>query len=275
MQKQNRGEEICCSRILKRKDAEGIITFSKAGYLLSPGSFFTKKLYLKQNGDFIAETICFKTKICIRNSKKFLKLLQLAFGFKKGITNGSASSIPRRYCSEFIEKHLCNSVCVQPTGSLRKDIFKISNMSCQVYKITPDKLEEHYHTLYTFKSLFNRNEEANMGKVVIEFKSNTRFSKCNFVVEIEIIRKTKINVMKSIKQRLVNCLHECSIDIQRYCSYIPTLKSKAEMFPKSNMEHLLSLDLFNWKTLGFQFVTPKHESFYKQIRRKNKCLPRV
>ena len=84
-----------------------------------------------------------------------------------------------------------------------------------------------------------------------------------------------MNVKESIKQRLVNCLHECSVDIQTCCSCIPTLKSEEEMFPKSNMEHLLSLDLFNWKTHGFQLVTTKHESFYKQIRRKNKCLPKV
>ena len=128
--------------------------------------------------------------------------------------------------------------------------------------------------LPTITSLISRNEEANLGKLVIEYNSNTRFSKCNFVVEIEIIRKTKINAKESIKQRLVNCLHECSVDIQGCCSCIPTLKSKAETFRES-MEYLLSLDLFNWKTLGFQFVTPKHESFYKQIRRKNKCLPRV
>ena len=167
----------------------------------------------------------------------------------------------------------------------------ISSMSFQIYDITPDKLyditpdklyditpnkleEKKLWNLHTIKSIFTRNEEANMGKVVIGFNSNTRFSKCNFVVEIEIIRKTKINVKESIKQRLVKCLHKCSVDIQRCCSYIPTLKSKAETFRES-MEYLLNLDLFNWKTLGFQFVTPKHESFYKQIRRKNKCLPKV
>ena len=278
MQKRNIGNDICCSHILKRKDAEVVITFTKAGNLLSPGSIFTKKIYLKQNGEFIAETICYHTKVYIGKTEKLLKLLQITFESNKDICkveNGNPSSIRKRQCSEFIKKYLCNSISVQRTGTLRNDIFMISSMSFQVYDITPDKTEEKkLWNLSTIKSLISSNEEANMGKVVIEFNSNTRFSKCNFVVEIEIIRKTKINVKESIKQRLMNCLHECSFDIQRCCSCIKTLKSKAETFHES-MEYLLSLDLFSWKTLGFQFVTPKHESFYKQIRRRNKCLPRV
>ena len=279
MLKQNIGDDICCSDILKRKDAEVVITFTKAGNLLSPGPFFTKKIYLKQNGEYIAETICYHAKLYIENVDKLLKLLQLTFGSNESICkveNGNASSISKRHCSEFIKKYLCNSISVQRTETLRNDIFMISSMSFQVYDITPDKTEEK--KLWNFrsiKSLFSRNAEANLGKLVIGFNSNARLSKCNFVVEIEIIRKTKINSKESIKQRLVNCLHECSVDIHRCCSYIPTLQSKEETFPKSSMEYLLSLDLFNWKTLGFQFVTPKHESFYKQIRRKNKCLPKV
>ena len=275
MQKQN---IVCCSHILKPKDAEVVITFTKAGNLLSPGSFFTKKIYLKQNGEFIAETICYHTKVYIGKSEKLLKLLHITFESNKNICkveNVNPSSIRKRQCSEFIKQYLCNSISVQRTGTLRNDIFMNSSMSFQLYDVTPNKLEEKkLCNLPTITSLISRNEEANLGKLVIEFNSNTPFSKCNFVVEIEIIRKTKINVKESIKQRLVNCLHECSVDIQTCCSCIPTLKSKAEEFRES-MEYLLSLDLFNWKTLGFQFVTPKHESFYKQIRRKNKCLPRV
>ena len=278
MQKQNIGDDICCSHILKRKDAEAVITFTKAGNLLFPGSIFTKKIYLKQNGEFIAETICYHTKVYIGKSEKLLKLLHITFESNKNISkveNSILSSIPKRHCSEFIKKYLCNSISVKRTGSLRNDIFMISSMSFQLYDITPDKHEEKKR--WKLPTITSLNEEANLGKLAIEFTSNTRFTKCNFVVEIEIIRKTKINVKESIKQRLVNCLHECSVDIQTCCSCIPkiiTLKSKAETFRES-MEYLLSMDLFNWKTLGFQFVTPKHESFYKQIRRKNKCLPRV
>ena len=278
MQKQNIGDGIRCSHILKPKDAEVVITFTKAGNLLSPGSFFTKKIYLKQNGEFIAETICYHTKVYIGKTEKLLKLLQLTFESNKNICkveNVNPSSIRKRQCSEFIQQYLCNSISVQRTGSLRNDIFMNSSMSFQLYDVTPHKLKEKKHwNLPTISSLISRNEEANLGKLVIEFNSNNPFSKCNFVVEIEVIRKTKINVKESIKQRLVNCLHECSVDIQTCCSCIPTLKSNAEVFRES-MEYLLSLDLFNWKTLGFQFVTPKHESFYKQIRRKNKCVPRV
>ena len=91
-------------------------------------------------------------------------------------------------------------------------------MSFQLYDVTPHKLEEKkLWNLPTITSLISPNEEANLGKLVIEFNSNTRFSKRNFVVEVEIIRKTKINLKESIKQRLVNCLHECSVDIQGCC----------------------------------------------------------
>ena len=83
MQKKNIGGDICCSHILKRKDAEVVITFTKAGNLLSPGSFFTKKIYLKQNGEFIAETICYHTKVYIGKSENLLKLLHITFESNK------------------------------------------------------------------------------------------------------------------------------------------------------------------------------------------------
>ena len=85
MQKQNIGNDICCSHILKRKDAEVVITFTKAGNLLSAGSFFTKKIYLKQNGEFIAETICYHTKVYIGMSDKLLKLLHITFESNKNL----------------------------------------------------------------------------------------------------------------------------------------------------------------------------------------------
>ena len=176
MQKQNIGDDICCSHILKRKDAEVVITFTKAGNLLSPGSCFTKKIYLKQNGEFIAETIYYHTKVYIGKSEKLLKLLQIIFESNKNISkveNGNPSSIPKRHCSEFIKKCLINSMSVQRTGTLRNDIFIISSMSFQVYDITPDKTEERkLWNLPTIKSLISNNKVANLGKLVIEYNSN-------------------------------------------------------------------------------------------------------
>ena len=158
MQKQNIGDDICCSHILKHKDAEVIITFTKAGNLLSPGSVFTKKIYLKQNGEFIAETICYHTKVYIGKSEKLLKLLHITFESSKNICkveNVNPSSIPKRQCSEFIKQYLCNSISVQRIGTLRNDIFMNSSMSFQLYDITPHKLEEKKTLELTYHYIVN------------------------------------------------------------------------------------------------------------------------
>ena len=175
MQKQNIGDDICCSHILKRKDAELVITIKKAGNLLSPGSFFKKKIYLKQNGEFIVETICYHKKVFIGKSENLLKLLQIIFESNKNIClkvengilkveNGNPSSIPKRHCSEFIKTYLCNSISVQRTGTLRNDIFMISSMSFDVYDITPDKIEEKNFGTYVPLNLYL----AEMKKQILE-----------------------------------------------------------------------------------------------------------
>ena len=265
-------DKLCKERV----NPIGVVTFTKKRDLIPSSPVFTKNIYLGRNGESIEETICYNTNLYIKNDKERRKLLKLTSNENKSDNDKDESSSNKEKYTDIVKTHLCSSISVKRSSTLNPDDFTIQNISFTVYNITNDKFEAKHSKSFSLKaSLLRTQNERNIGNVTVEFKSQNNHNR-KFVVVIEVIQKTKTSCTKSIKKRLVDCLCESSVAIQKSFSRIPPKCTTSERHVrKTSMEYLMSLNLFNWKMFGFEFVTPKHESCYKQIRRRNKSLPNI
>ena len=259
--------------------ADGVIRFTKSREWLPSLTNFIKKIYLKRDGEIIEEKICYNTHVYIKSKDELLKLLKTVSGRRNVNINSDDFHYEKNLnqeneCSNFIKAHLCNVISIARTDSIATDIFIINNVSWGVYQHSTkiNKFEETHPKISLVKSFTRSKDEKSIGYISIEFKQQNTIDNCKFVVMIQIIKRQQC-VKYSVKERLKTCLIDCSQEIRRY--NLPLPKFIGQLIRQNNMEELLKLNLYNWKSLGLQFVSSKDESFYKQIRRKNKQLPEI
>ena len=126
-------------------------------------------------------------------------------------------------------------------------------------------------------------KERKIGDLYFEYRNECNQS-VSFYVIVACYEKAPLyskpsSLKCNTKQRLKKMLLNCAQDIRKYtdtpnegiCSIGHDVKGTI----MNQMQELLELDITNWKVLDYKFKSSKDESFYKQIRRRNKTLTEV
>ena len=126
-------------------------------------------------------------------------------------------------------------------------------------------------------------QEKKIGDLYFEYTSQFD-ENVSFYIVMTCFEKSpsKPSSLKSnTKQRLKKALLNCAQDIRKYSTTTtqPSTESctagEDDQKLSNQLHELLALNITNWKVLDYKFKSSKDESFYKQIRRRNRALTEV
>ena len=126
-------------------------------------------------------------------------------------------------------------------------------------------------------------QEKKIGDLYFEYTSQLD-QNVSFYIVMTCYEKSpsKPSSLKSnTKQRLKRELLNCAEEIRKYSTTTAHLSTESctagayEQELNNELYELLELDITNWKVLDYKFKSSKDESFYKQIRRRNRALTEV
>lgn len=126
-------------------------------------------------------------------------------------------------------------------------------------------------------------QEKKIGDLYFEYTSQLD-ENVSFYIIMTCFEKSpsKPSSLKSnTKQRLKKALLNCAQEIRKYSTTTSHLSTEScttdvdDHQELNQLQELLALDITNWKVLDYKFKSSKDESFYKQIRRRNRALTEV
>ena len=268
---------------------------------------FEKKFYLKRNSDIVEERICYNTRFDVRNKREFLKVVKLVADFdptflEKSVDKGCVNEAP---CSSFTRSNLVNVIGsernlnnnnnnnMRSSATKKQQCFALKSVSydsfCHKYTDSDTNNISSVSSTMNQKVAMLRNlicaarssskQEKKIGDLYFEYTSECD-QNVSFYVIMSCFEKSpsKPSSLKSnTKQRLKKALLKCAQEIRKYSttSFVNHEQSSSGHQELNQLKELLALDITNWKVLDYKFKSSKDESFYKQIRRRNRTLTEV
>lgn len=263
-------------------EADTVVSFVRPNQQCS-ASNFEKKFYLKRNAEIVEQRMCYTTRYNIHNKKELIKILRMIADKNTNEIVDSVNSgcINEAQCTEFVKTNLTNTI---PIINHRKDseidLFTLRNVSydthCNKYTRSNNSRDSHFPKITTLKKfLHGSNNEEKVGDIYLEYTS-AGLQNVSFYVIIQLFEKPCSFRSSNTKQNLKKLLCQASDEIRHYNLSAPGSRNvNGVMLHENKMEQLLLLDISNWKKMNYKFKSSKDESFYKQIRRKNRSLCEV